>query len=197
MLTLSLSKVCPAYTGVQLGTGAAASDNGTTGNGKFLNFSAVDEDSFDFGGEINLGELLGSEIQPFFGSIHPYEGMSTLRDEEEFLPIYVALQALKNFVDDHEDDLLEDTIDSITEEYNLDLPIGENYPVKVSTMPELATELIEILEEAEAQEEMRLSDDTFILKNDLIPRGSIIVFTIISWQLLTALRQKKKFYLKK
>lgn len=161
----------------------------------FLNFSAVDEDSFDFGGEINLGDLLGSEIQPFFGSIHPYEGMSTLRDEEEFLPIYVALQALKNFVDDHEDDLLEDTIDSITEEYNLDLPIGENYPVKVSTMPELATELIEILEEAEAQEEMKLSDDTFILKNDLIPRGSIIVFTIISWQLLTALRQKKKFYL--
>jgi hypothetical protein len=162
----------------------------------FVNFAAIDEDDFDFEEETDLGELFSSDIQPLFGSIHPYEGMSPLRDEEEFFPIYVALQALKNFLGDHEEDLMEDPIKEITHQYDLNLPIEpHSITVTVSTMPELASELVEILEEAEAEEEEKLGGNAFFLKDDLIPSGSIISLTTISWELWADLRLKKKFYL--
>jgi hypothetical protein len=159
----------------------------------FVNYSAIDEDDFDFDEGIDLGELFSSDIQPLFGSIHPYEGMSPLRDEEEFFPIYVALQGLKNFISDHEEDLREDPIKAITHQYNLNLPIQPHaITVTVSTMPELASELVEIFEEAEAEEEEKLGDNTFFLKDDLIPPGSILSLTSISGELWGDLRRKKK-----
>lgn len=158
----------------------------------FVNFSAIDEDDLDFDDEIDLGELFSSDIQPLFGSIHPYEGMSPLRDEEEFLPIYIALQALKNFLNDHEEDLSEDPIGDITHQYDLKLAVKPHHiTVTISTMPALANELVEILEEAEGEE----NENVFSLNDDLIPDESLISLTTIPWELLLDLRLKKSFYL--
>lgn len=159
----------------------------------FINYSAIDEDEFGFDEDINLGELWSSDIQPIFGSIHPYEGMSPLRDEEEFLPIYLSLQALKAFVDEHEEELIEDPIKEVSKEYELNAPTQDHLiKVLVSTTPELTNELIDIIDELDDDD-----DDEFCLKDDLVPSGSIIALIVMSWDLLTDLAHKKNFYLPK
>lgn len=162
----------------------------------FINFAATDEDEDeDYDEDTDIGDLFSHDIQPLFGSIHPYEGMRPLRDEEEVLPIYIALEALKNFVEDYEEDLTEDPISYLTKKYDVDTPTqGESIPVVVSTMPELTAELVEIFEQAEAQEEEKQANNTFFLKNDLIPHGSILSVTTISGELLNYLHEKHKIY---
>jgi hypothetical protein len=163
----------------------------------FINFVSKDEDDYDleYEDEVDIGELFSSDIQPLFGSIHPFEGMRPLRDEEEVLPIYVALQALTNFVEECEEDLMEEVIGDVSRHYDLTLPTQEDsISVNVSTLPELTAELMEILEEAEAEEEEKLAKATFFLKDDLIPPGSIISFTIIGWKFLEDLRGKRGMY---
>ena len=163
----------------------------------FINFAPKDEDDYDldYEDEVDIGELFSSDIQPLFGSIHPYEGMRLLRDEEEVLPIYAAMLALSNFVEECEEDLMEDVIGRVSRDYNLTLLTPEDsIPVSVSTMPELSAELVEILEEAEAEEEKKLAKATFFLKDDLIPHGSIISFTIMEWKLIEDLHDKRKIY---
>lgn len=161
----------------------------------FINFTANDEEEEDYDEDTDIGDLFSHDIEPLFGSIHPYEGMRPLRDKEEVLPIYIALEALKNFVEDYEEDLSEDPIGSLCNQYNIDLPNqNETISVTVSTMPELATELLEIFEEAEAQEEEKQANNTFYLKNDLIPSGSILSLSMISRELLDYLYQQKKIY---
>lgn len=165
----------------------------------FLNYSAIDDDDdFDFDDDdIDLGELSTSEIQPIFGSIHPYEGMSSLRDEEEILPIYLALEALKNFVEEHQDELTLEPIPPLTHKYNLVFQSkDDSFPITVSTQPKLADELIEILDEAEDDFfDDDDDDDIFRLKNDLVPAGSITGLLFLSWDVIDTLRKKKTFYL--
>jgi hypothetical protein len=163
----------------------------------FINFAPLDEEELEYMDEdYDLGEELSCDVQALFGSIHPYEGMRPLRDEEEVLPIYVALEALKNFIIDAEDYLSEEEIEAVSYSYLIVSPKEEeSISLTVSTMPELTGELINLIEEAEAEEEAKLAKHTFFLKDDLIPNGSLIALSMISWEIWGELHNKKKIYI--
>jgi hypothetical protein len=164
----------------------------------FVNFAPLDDEDLDYmeDEDYDLGDELSSDVQALFGSIHPYEGMRPLQDEEEFSPIYTALQALNNFVIDTQEYLVEENIPEITKTYQIEPPTEqESVTVKVSTLPSLTRELIAIFEEAEAEEEAKLAENTFFLKDDLIPNGSIIAFSMISWEMWDKLQNNDKMYI--
>jgi hypothetical protein len=90
----------------------------------FLNFESKDEEDLDEEDEedFDLSILDISEIRPIFGSIHPYEGMRPLQDEEEALAIYVALKAIDKFVNKHSSKLEEEEIATISDRFKITLP---------------------------------------------------------------------------
>lgn len=155
----------------------------------FVNYAPIDEN------ELDMNDLDVDDVQSLFGSIHPYEGMRPLRDENEALPIYLALEGLKRFVDECEDELNLEQINHLSANYKIDIS-SESKPfnINISTMPELAQELMEMLEEAEREAEEQLSNETFFLKDNLIPPGSILSLTSMSWELLDFLNQKQRTF---
>lgn len=78
-----------------------------------------------------------------FGSIHPYEGIRPLKDDEEIFPIYAALSALASFIEQHEDDLAGESIKLVQAEYVVPSPDknDSSCQVSVSTVPDLTCEL--------------------------------------------------------
>jgi hypothetical protein len=90
----------------------------------FLNYESKNEEDLDDEDEedLDLSILDISEIRPIFGSIHPYEGMRPLQDEEEALAVYVALKAIDKFVSKHSSKLEEEEIAEISDRFKITLP---------------------------------------------------------------------------
>jgi hypothetical protein len=165
----------------------------------FLNFEAMDEDyeyqeEDEYEDDWDIGELPMSEIRPLFGSIHPYEGMRPLRDEEEAMAIYISLLGLREFIQSCRGDLEQDKIPAITRSFSLPLcpDAKETVTVSISTMPNLADELIEILAEAEKG---KTEESPFSLKEDLIPENSFLSLGMLSWDVLKEIVNESKVYI--
>lgn len=148
----------------------------------FLNFATEDDNDLNF--------FKTTEVEPLFGSIHPYEGMSRLRDEEEFLPIYLALQGLYSFVNDFEEDLSKEKIDYLTKEYTFELPFNQELlTVTISSTPQLTIELDNIVKEIVDHE------DAVLIRDDLVPKESLIFLTVMRQSLLELILKKKNCYI--
>ena len=78
----------------------------------FLNFSEDEDEELSF-----FESDRHSRVRPVFGSIHPYEGIRSLKEDEEALPVYIALKALAKFVQECDYQLLEETDDLIERNY--------------------------------------------------------------------------------
>ena len=129
------------------------------------------------------------EVEPFFGSLHPFEGMRPFLDEEEAKIIYVVLESLLRFCDRNREILAREPIDAVSKSYRITLPQTnaqkEIVSTKISTLPELTEELIDIgmsdFPDA-ITEDLREP-----IQEDFVPDGSLITLTSlpkdIVWQL--------------
>jgi hypothetical protein len=155
----------------------------------FINFVPFDDEEED-------EDLLADTVpQLIFGSIHPYEGIRPLRDEEELIPVCLALEALGQFITDYETELEIEPIPLLSGDYQIPIAFEKtSIKIKVSTVPELTTELEEMFDEYEFDDDDDddddfddFDDDDFVLTADLTPEGSIVSFSMLSADLLNTL----------
>ena len=158
----------------------------------FLNFSEDEElESLSF----PYNQSYEGEIQPVFGSIHPYEGIRSLKEEEEVFPIYIALKALAKFIQEFESPLLEGSNDIINKTYKLKIPLEKSYlKVSLSTMPEFTQDLERIWEQDNDAAEIE-DDEYYSIDNDLIPDDTLIFFQHIDSDQLISLHNKSYSHL--
>jgi hypothetical protein len=160
----------------------------------FLTFEHGDADDADDEDESDLADLPISEIDPTFGNIHPLEGLRSVLYEEEALIVFVALESLIRFIRDHRRQLYGDSFTSMSRRYRISLPHADeatkSVSVTVSTMPELADELENMVGDGEEDEELGFSSPMFhSLRDDLIPQDSFLSLGVVSWEMLEYLRQ--------
>ncbi|NES80130.1 MAG: hypothetical protein F6K10_00620 [Moorea sp. SIO2B7] len=164
----------------------------------FLNFEVADEADIEDDEHMDLADLPVSDICPIFGSVHPYEGMRPFLDEEEASTIYVALKALQRFFQASQPELAQDPIGEISKNYRISLSIEnltkETVSVKVSTMPELSSELLEMIERSELEDFEDEEEISVPIQDDFVPDDAFLSLGFIPWDLAENLRQNHKIY---
>ncbi len=159
----------------------------------FLNYEEIDEDELD-------EDILDiTAVEPFFGSLHPFEGMRHSLDEAETKIVYATLESLLRFCVRNRSTLAQEPIDAISKSYRITLPeLEETQPAKqtistkVSTLPELNAELLS-LGENDLPDSMTQEIDIPI-QEDLIPDGSLISLASIPRELIKQLQHQPKTY---
>ncbi|MTF38344.1 DUF6930 domain-containing protein [Cyanobacterium aponinum] len=151
----------------------------------FLNFNEEEIETSSF-----QWHKRDNDVSAIFGSIHPYEGIRSLKEEEEIYPIYVALKSLGLFIQDNEEFLILDEVDLLKNEYIIDLPLeDDSIKVSVSTMPELTEELESAFDDDDDDDYLYDDDDEdededFPIYDDLIPAGTLVSFLEIEGDFL-------------
>lgn len=158
----------------------------------FLTFESADQTDDDEDEEDDLADLPLSEIDPTFGNIHPLEGLRSVLYDEEALVMFVALESLIRFIRDHRRQLHEDIFPPLSRRYRISLPQSEestkSLPVTVSSMPQLAAELEEMVGFDDDDPDID-NLDFQSLQDDLIPEDSFLSLGVVSWEMLESLRK--------
>ncbi len=167
----------------------------------FVTYARMDEDEEDEEDEedIDLADLPISDIIPSFGAVHPFEGMRPFLYEEEALVVYMALESLHRFMRGCYRQLIDDPIPAITKRFRIPVPQeGEGKStasIKVATLPELASELLEMQGEDEEFDDEEFDDEEFDddevavpLRDDLIPKNAFLSLGLIPWESVEVLR---------
>jgi hypothetical protein len=173
----------------------------------FLSFESIEDLEPDEDDDIiDLASLPVSEIQPVFGSVHPYEGIRPYLDDEEAIAVHVALQSLVRFFRNTHDELNQETIPSISKRFRISLTSDsqtqETISTTVSTLPDLSSEFLAILEQTEDEydeddedfEDEDEDEDTFSLKEDLIPDNSFLSLGMIPWDMHEQIKTRPQIY---
>lgn len=171
----------------------------------FVTFGQTDDDSQEWeDDEIDLAQLSESEISPGFGIVHPLEGMRPFLYEEEAIAVYVALEAFHRFYRASSRQLGQDKFPEISKRYRIPLPeeteSKSTISVKVSTVPEVAAELLEMApkdEEDEFEEDEFEEDDDEMsvpLRDDLVPKDAFLSLGMIPWENIESLRSGVAWY---
>lgn len=155
-----------------------------------------DDDEDD---EIDLADLPVSEIRPSFGNVHPLEGMRQFLYEEEASTVYVALDALHRFFSATHRQLAKEQFPVLNKRYRISLPQDkeplESLSVKVSTVPDVSSELFEMSQLAEEEDEDEDSTEMALpLRDDLVPKDSFLSLGMVSWEKVEMLRSDVEFY---
>lgn len=163
----------------------------------FLNFESIDEEA-EVEADIAWQPEDLEEITPFFGSIHPYEGMRPFLDEEEAKIVYVALQGVLNFCCQYQEKLIEEEIEAISDRYEITLPNikddKQNISVKVSTLPELSQELLSLGDLGDFDGDFEQENISIPIQEDLIPDGSLVTLGGVPQDLLAEVKKQKQTY---
>lgn len=157
----------------------------------FLNYELPndEEDPDDFSAE---------DVDPHFGSVNPYEGLRPFLGEEEAEVVYVALQALQQFIQEHQSQLEIEFDQKLEQRYKIELPETvaktPGVLVTVSMNPDLEEELMGLFEgedddELEDSEELEFSSP---IKEDLVPKGSFLTLGMIPWEMIAQIRNNEK-----
>lgn len=156
----------------------------------FLNYE-LDEELTDEDWQEDVIELI-----PLYGSLHPFEGMRAFLDEEEARIVYLALEGICKFCDSHRDILAREIIEKITETYPIGFPEAADNrdSVVVATAPELTKELIAMEDEIRPLEEDEFEKFKIPVKEDLIPDGSLVTLSEITWDVVETLKRQRKTY---
>ena len=156
----------------------------------FLNYEVSEE------AETDWQETEVTEVISLFGSLHPLEGMRASLDEGESKIVYLALTAILKFCRSHRQQLGQDTIEQISQNYRLSLPktfnISQTFPVTVATSPELTVELLAMEDEIEIAESEEEEGMNIPIQENLIPNGSLVTLGKISWDLVEILKLQRK-----
>jgi hypothetical protein len=167
----------------------------------FVTYARMDEDEEDEEDEedIDLADLPISDIIPSFGAVHPFEGMRPFLYEEEALVVYMALESLHRFMRGCYRQLVDDPIPAITKRFRIPVPQEaegkSTASIKVATLPELASELLEMQGEDEEFDDEEFDDEEFDddevavpLRDDLIPKNAFLSLGLIPWESVEVLR---------
>ncbi|MBD1805869.1 hypothetical protein H6F98_10450 [Microcoleus sp. FACHB-SPT15] len=164
----------------------------------FVTFGRVEDDSDDEDEdeEIDLADLSVSEIVPGFGTVHPFEGMRPFLYEEEAIAVYVALEAIHRFFGASFRQFADDKFPAITKRYRIPIPLESKkstVPVKVATLPDLASELLDMtdFDEDDDDEDDDDEDDDDLsvpLRDDLVPKDAFLSLGMMPWENLEMLR---------
>ncbi|HAG81904.1 MAG TPA: hypothetical protein DCL61_12240, partial [Cyanobacteria bacterium UBA12227] len=170
----------------------------------FLTYGRVEDDLEDEEEEeIDLADLPMSEIIPSFGTVHPLEGMRPFLYDEEALAIYIALEALHRFFRTSYRQLAEEDFPAINKRFRIPVPLEADLKptasVKVTTLPELASELLDMvgIEEDEEEDDEEDDDDDEMavpLRDDLVPKDAFLSLGMLPWESVDLLRSGVDFY---
>ncbi|WP_019508318.1 hypothetical protein [Pleurocapsa sp. PCC 7319] len=154
----------------------------------FLNYDEVEIETQGMGKAVS--------IEPFFGSIHPFEGMRPFLDEEETKIVYAALESLLRFYRGNRTILAQEPIKAICKSYRINLPESrieaKTLSTKVCSLPKLTEELLNL--GIKDRPEKLAEDIDIAIQEDLIPDGSLISLTSINWEFIQQLKHKPKTY---
>jgi len=133
-----------------------------------------------------------SVMEAFFGSLHPFEGMRHFLDEAETRIVYTTLESLQRFCDRQRSVIEQEPIAKVTKSYRITLPVAkEVIGTKVSTLPELSTELLEM----GAGDRLESDRNTDLpIQEDLIPDGALVSLASIPRELVKQLQHQSKTY---
>ena len=139
--------------------------------------------------------LLSPDVEPVFGNLHPLEGLRSFLYEEEAAPLLVSLEALHRFFRQHRQKFQNDQFPPISSRYRIphpDAPEGSKgqVSVKITTLPDLANELLGLTEDEENGHPLSLP----VVRDDLIPDNSFLSLGMVPWDLLEDLRAGTEFY---
>ena len=158
----------------------------------FVTFESATEDE-----EISLGSLSASEVEPVFGNLHPLEGLRSFLYDEEAGALLMILEALHRFMRQHRQKFENDAFPAVTSRYRLPAPAeAEGLPaqlsIKVSSLPDLATELLALENDEEESGESRSPFP--IVRDDLVPENSFLSLGVVPWEMLEFLRSGAAYH---
>lgn len=161
----------------------------------FVTFEHANEDEAE---DIDLSSLAPSEIEPIFGNLHPLEGLRSFLYEEEAAALLVVMDALHRFFRQHRKKFDNDAFPTLSSRYKIPVPVGvENadalpaqLSVKVSTMPDLADDLLEMGEPDVAAGATGLPS----IRDDLVPENSFLSLGVVPWEMLEYLRSGAEYH---
>lgn len=168
----------------------------------FLTFSR-DEDSEEDeeDEEIDLADLPMSEITPNFGAVHPLEGMRPFLYDEEAIALYMALESLHRFFRASSRKLAQEEFPEISKRYRIPIPLAEagksTASVKVSTLPDLAAELLEMTkseEDDDFEDDFEEAEMEIPLRDDLVPQDAFLSLGMIPWESVEILHSSVDCY---
>ncbi|HEY9667186.1 MAG TPA: hypothetical protein V6C91_10300 [Coleofasciculaceae cyanobacterium] len=162
----------------------------------FVTFSSDENDSDEDEEDIDLADLPMSDITPNFGMVHPLEGMRPFLYEEEASAICVALEALHRFFQASFQKLAGDEFPAISKRYRIPIPLNteskSTVSVKVSTLPEVASELLDmaqLYDDDDFDEDFDDADEMAVpLRDDLVPKDAFLSLGMIPWESVELLR---------
>lgn len=157
----------------------------------FITYDAATDDAE---AEVDLATLPPALIEPTFGNLHPLEGMRSVLYDDEAAAMLVTLEALHRFFRQHRKKFENDAFPAMTGRYRIPVPAGVEsetnpIPVKISTLPDLAAELIE---QGDA-DEFELPGLPAI-RDDLIPENSFLSLGVVPWDMLEFLRSGAEYH---
>ncbi len=134
---------------------------------------------FPFRGKIRALPTATIPMKPIYGALHPLEGGRPYLYDEEAIALTVALEALNKFWEQHHK-RLNANFGSLSGTYTLHAPsidsdVEEPIKVVVKTMPDLANELHQLVEEDDED------DDSPLIHEDLWPDNALIHMMTIPW----------------
>lgn len=137
------------------------------------------------------------EINTFFGSLHPFEGMRHFLDEAETKIVYATLESLQRLFSRHRSLLAQEPIEAVSKSYRITLPAADKetekavISTKISTLPHLSAELLDLGQSDHLELEHEVNQ---AIQEDLIPDGSLISLARIPRELIKQLQQQPKTY---
>ncbi len=167
----------------------------------FLTFGRI-EDEFEDDEEdeeIDLAELPVSEIIPGFGTVHPLEGMRPFLYDEEAIAVYTALEALHRFFRATSGQLAGESFPEIKKQYRIPIPVPEDTElkptaaVKVATLPDLASELLD-MSESDEDDDSDEAEMAVPLRDDLVPKDAFLSLGMMPWESVELLRSGVDWY---
>ncbi len=155
----------------------------------FLNYEEISEYDLE-------DDALEEAVEPFFGSLHPLEGMRHSLDETETKIVYATLESLLRFCTRNRSTLEQEPIKAIAKSYRITLPALESakqtISTTVSTLPELTAELLSLGSSDRSESLIQKID--IPIQEDLIPDGSLISLASIPPELIKQLKHQPKTY---
>ncbi|MBD2043170.1 DUF6930 domain-containing protein [Microcoleus sp. FACHB-672] len=161
----------------------------------FLSFESIGDVADEYEDDFDLADLPLSEIQPTFGNLHPLEGLRSFLYEEEALTAWVALEALHRFLRSSRQKLggEGEALPKLNSRYRIPLPTVDDakpsiISVKVATQPELESELLEMANAADEEDDEEFDGGQPLLRDDLVPANSFLSLGVVPWETVEFLR---------
>jgi hypothetical protein len=142
---------------------------------------------FPFRGKVRALPAATIPMKPIYGALHPLEGGRPYHYDEEAIALTVALESLNNFWEQYRK-RLNSNFNKLSGTYtvyapSLDSDVEEAIKVVVKTMPDLANELHQLVEEDDEDD-----DDSPLINEDLWPDNALIHMMTIPWEQVDFLR---------